>query len=59
MQNSCLLCIVITYGGDSVQDNKDLYSEEAAFQRDEEGRRMPSIPGLIAPIEIQYEMIGT
>uniref|UniRef100_A0A7I4EZM4 Importin N-terminal domain-containing protein n=1 Tax=Physcomitrium patens TaxID=3218 RepID=A0A7I4EZM4_PHYPA len=43
----------------SAQDNKDLYAEEAAVQREAERRRMLSIPGLIAPIEIQDEMIDT
>ncbi|TXG48700.1 hypothetical protein EZV62_024575 [Acer yangbiense] len=40
----------------SAQDNKDLYAEEAAAQRERERRRMLSIPGLIAPNEIQDEM---
>lgn len=40
-----------------VQDNKDLYAEEAAAQREAERRRMLSIPGLIAPSELQDDMI--
>ncbi|KAL3837970.1 hypothetical protein ACJIZ3_022561 [Penstemon smallii] len=41
----------------SAQDNKDLYAEEAAAQREMERQRMLSIPGLIAPNEIlQDEM---
>ncbi|KAI3756998.1 hypothetical protein L6452_04531 [Arctium lappa] len=40
----------------SAQDNKDLYAEEAAAQRERERQRMLSIPGLIAPNEIQDEM---
>lgn len=41
----------------SSQDNKDLYAEEAAQQREAERRRMLSIPGLIAPSEIQDDMV--
>ncbi|KAM7463572.1 hypothetical protein LguiA_031693 [Lonicera macranthoides] len=41
----------------SAQDNKDLYAEEAAAQRERERQRMLSIPGLIAPNEIQDEMV--
>ncbi|XP_022744970.1 protein EXPORTIN 1A-like isoform X1 [Durio zibethinus] len=41
----------------SAQDNKDLYAEEAAVQRERERQRMLSIPGLIAPNEIQDEML--
>lgn len=40
-----------------LQDNKDLYAEEAAAQREAERRRMLSIPGLIAPSELQDEMV--
>ncbi|KAJ9546187.1 hypothetical protein OSB04_025894 [Centaurea solstitialis] len=40
----------------SAQDNKDLYAEEAAAQKERERQRMLSIPGLIAPNEIQDEM---
>ncbi|KAL6122954.1 hypothetical protein ACLB2K_075478 [Fragaria x ananassa] len=40
----------------SAQDNKDLYAEEAAAQRERERQRMLSIPGLVAPNEIQDEM---
>ncbi|GAB4858187.1 Exportin-1 [Ancistrocladus abbreviatus] len=43
----------------SAQDNKDLYAEEAAAQRERERQRMMSIPGLIAPIEIQDEMVDS
>ncbi|KAF2306646.1 hypothetical protein GH714_020062 [Hevea brasiliensis] len=39
------------------EDNKDLYAEEAAAQRERERQRMLSIPGLIAPNEIQDEMV--
>lgn len=47
----------ISDGGEcDVQDNKDLYAEEAAAQREAERRRMLSIPGLIAPSELQDEM---
>lgn len=42
-----------------LQDNKDLYAEEAAAQRDRERQRMRSIPGLIAPNEIQDEMVDS
>lgn len=42
-----------------VQDNKDLYAEEAAVQREKERQRMLSIPGLIAPNEIQDEMVDS
>lgn len=42
-----------------VQDNKDLYAEEAAVQRERERQRMMSIPGLIAPNEIQDEMLDS
>ncbi|CAE5965940.1 unnamed protein product [Arabidopsis arenosa] len=40
----------------SAQDNKDLYAEEAAAQMERERQRMLSIPGLIAPSEIQDDM---
>ncbi|XP_047960350.1 protein EXPORTIN 1A-like isoform X2 [Salvia hispanica] len=43
----------------SAQDNKDLYAEEAAAQREKERQRMLSIPGLIAPNEIQDEMVDS
>lgn len=43
----------------SAQDNNDLYAEEAAVQREAERRRMLSIPGLVAPSELQDEMIDT
>ncbi|TYI16549.1 hypothetical protein ES332_A08G263600v1 [Gossypium tomentosum] len=43
----------------SAQDNKDLYAEEAALQRERERQRMLSIPGLIAPNEIQDEMLDS
>ncbi|KAL6541435.1 Exportin-1 [Orobanche gracilis] len=43
----------------SAQDNKDLYAEEAALQREKERQRMLSIPGLIAPNEVQDEMIDS
>ncbi|KAJ1390876.1 Importin-beta, N-terminal domain [Sesbania bispinosa] len=42
----------------SAQDNKDLYAEEAAAQKERERQRMLSIPGLIAPSELQDEMAG-
>jgi len=42
-----------------LQDNKDLYAEEAAAQRERERQRMLSIPGLIAPNEIQDEMLDS
>ncbi|KAL0911332.1 hypothetical protein M5K25_019465 [Dendrobium thyrsiflorum] len=40
----------------SAQDNKDLYAEEAAAQRERERQRMLSIPGLVAPSELHDEM---
>ncbi|KAG8381654.1 hypothetical protein BUALT_Bualt06G0144000 [Buddleja alternifolia] len=43
----------------SAQDNKDLYADEAAAQRERERERMLSIPGLIAPNEIQDEMVDS
>ncbi|KAJ4953649.1 hypothetical protein NE237_030481 [Protea cynaroides] len=43
----------------SAQDNKDLYAEEAAAQRDRERQRMLTIPGLIAPNELQDEMVDS
>ncbi|XP_019420983.1 PREDICTED: protein EXPORTIN 1A-like isoform X1 [Lupinus angustifolius] len=43
----------------SAQDNKDLYAEEAAAQKERERRRMLSIPGLIAPNELQDEMVDS
>ncbi|CAN1269138.1 Protein EXPORTIN 1A [Linum perenne] len=43
----------------AVEDNKDLYAEEAAAQREQERQRMLSIPGLIAPNEIQDEMLDS
>ncbi|KAG9158076.1 hypothetical protein Leryth_000240 [Lithospermum erythrorhizon] len=45
--------------GFSAQDNKDLYAEEAAAQRERDRQRMLSIPGLIAPNEIQDEMVDS
>jgi exportin-1 len=42
-----------------MQDNKDLYAEEAAAQRERERQRMLSIPGLIAPSELQDEMLDS
>lgn len=42
-----------------LQDNKDLYAEEAAAQRERERQRMLTIPGLIAPNEIQDEMLDS
>ena len=42
-----------------MQDNKDLYAEEAAAQRERERQRMLSIPGLIAPSELQDEMVDS
>lgn len=41
------------------QDNKDLYAEEAAALREVERQRMLSIPGLIAPSELQDEMVDS
>ena len=38
------------------QDNKDLYAEEAAAQREAERQRMLAIPGLIAPASLQEDM---
>ncbi|CAA7405603.1 unnamed protein product [Spirodela intermedia] len=43
----------------SAQDNKELYAEEAAAQRERERQRMLSIPGLIAPSELQDEMVDS
>lgn len=43
----------------SMQDNKDLYAEEAALQKERERQRMLAIPGLIAPSEIQDEMVDS
>ncbi|KAJ0983140.1 hypothetical protein J5N97_011395 [Dioscorea zingiberensis] len=43
----------------SAQDNKDLYAEEAAAQREKDRQRMLSIPGLIAPNELQDEMVDS
>ncbi|OEL25470.1 Protein EXPORTIN 1A [Dichanthelium oligosanthes] len=43
----------------SAQDNKDLYAEEAAAQRERERQRMLAIPGLIAPSELQDDMVDS
>ncbi|XP_039139910.1 protein EXPORTIN 1A-like [Dioscorea cayenensis subsp. rotundata] len=43
----------------SAQDNKDLYAEEAAAQREKDRQRMLSVPGLIAPNELQDEMVDS
>jgi exportin-1 len=51
------VCTVV--GQNLLQDNKDLYAEEAAAQRERERQRMLSIPGLIAPNEIQDEMLDS
>lgn len=40
----------------SDKDNKDLFAEEAAQQKEIERQRMMSIPGLIAPSELQDDM---
>lgn len=53
------LWIGVTNIEDDLQDNNDLYAEEAAVQREAERRRMLSIPGLVAPSELQDEMIDT
>lgn len=42
-----------------LQDNKDLYAEEAAAQREKDRQRMLSVPGLIAPNELQDEMVDS
>lgn len=42
-----------------LQDNKDLYAEEAAAQRERDRQRMLTIPGLIAPSELQDEMLDS
>ena len=42
-----------------MQDNEDLYAEEASVQREAERRRMLSIPGLVAPSELQDDTIDT
>ena len=39
-----------------LQDNKELYAEEAAAQREAERQRMLAIPGLIAPASLQEDM---
>lgn len=59
---TCLYIAIIQLILDStfmIQDNKDLYAEEAAAQRERERQRMLSIPGLIAPNEIQDEMVDS
>lgn len=40
----------------SDKDNRDLFAEEAAAQKELERQRMLSIPGLIAPIQLQDDM---
>ncbi|KAK8942565.1 hypothetical protein KSP39_PZI009380 [Platanthera zijinensis] len=45
--------------GFSAQDNKDLYAEEAAAQKERERQRMLAIPGLVAPSELQDEMVDS
>ncbi|XP_027362296.1 protein EXPORTIN 1A-like isoform X7 [Abrus precatorius] len=47
------------YPSNAAFDNKDLYAEEAAAQRERERQRMLSIPGLIAPSELQDEMVDS
>lgn len=54
-----LSCKFLMDGWFSFQDNKDLYAEEAAAQRERERQRMLSIPGLIAPNELQDEMLDS
>lgn len=52
--------MAVIHGGEFVmQDNKDLYAEEAAAQREAERRRMLSILGLIAPSELQDDMVDS
>ncbi|KAK4489824.1 hypothetical protein RD792_000468 [Penstemon davidsonii] len=43
----------------SAHDNKDLYAEEAAAQRERERQRMLSIPGLIAPNETEDDLVDS
>ncbi|PKA51772.1 hypothetical protein AXF42_Ash008001 [Apostasia shenzhenica] len=43
----------------SAQDNKELYAEEAAAQREKERQHMLSIPGFIASSELQDEMVDS
>jgi len=52
--DECLLFLILCF-----QDNKDLYAEEAAAQRERERQRMLAIPGLIAPSELQDEMVDS
>lgn len=54
-----LLSLMVYNCSKLMQDNKDLYAEEAAAQRERERQRMLSIPGLIAPNEIQDEMLDS
>lgn len=53
------MCHCLDFYQSIAQDNKDLYAEEAADQREKERQRMLSIPGLIAPNEIQDEMVDS
>ncbi|KAL8160536.1 hypothetical protein V2J09_002073 [Rumex salicifolius] len=43
----------------SAQDNKDLYAEEAAIQQQRDRELKLRVPGLIAPSEIQDEMVDS
>lgn len=54
-----LVTLFYFYDHSIMQDNKDLYAEEAAAQRERERQRMLTIPGLIAPNEIQDEMLDS
>ena len=54
---SLVICLLLWLA--YLQDNKDLYAEEAAVQREKERQRMLAIPGLIAPSELQDEMVDS
>lgn len=54
LSDGCLMLLILFF-----QDNKDLYAEEAAAQRERERQRMLAIPGLIAPSELQDEMVDS
>ncbi|KAL6581633.1 Exportin-1 [Orobanche minor] len=51
--------MAISVSVSGIWDNKDLFAEEAAAQRERERQRMLSIPGLVAPNELQDEMIDS
>ncbi|KAK7405987.1 hypothetical protein VNO78_07599 [Psophocarpus tetragonolobus] len=50
---------VVSFCDNRKQDTKDLYAEEAAAPREKERQSMLSISGLVAPSDLQDEMVDS